>query len=123
MLRRISKVQTIALGFFLIILLGTGLLLLPISARGGETTTFLQAAFTATSATCVTGLAVVDTYSHWSLFGQIVILLLIQVGGLGFITIGVFFSIFLRRKIGLRERNLIQESVNTLDLGGTAGLV
>mgnify|MGYP002771074892 CR=1 FL=1 len=123
MLKRLSKAQTIALGFFLIIVTGTLLLMLPISSRSGEVTSFQEALFTATSATCVTGLVVVDTYQHWTMFGQVVILSLIQVGGLGFITIGVFFSIFLKRKIGLKERNLVQESVNTLQLGGVVRLV
>lgn len=123
MKHRLSRVQTIALGFLLIIAVGTILLMLPISSRNGECTGFFNAFFTATSSTCVTGLVVVDTYTHWSLFGQAVILLLIQIGGLGFITIGVFFSIFLKRRIGLKERNLIQESMNTLQIGGTVRLV
>ncbi len=123
MKQRLSRVQTIALGFLLIIAVGTILLMLPISSKNGEVTGFLNALFTATSSTCVTGLVVVDTYTHWSLFGQAVILLLIQIGGLGFITIGVFFSIFLKRRIGLKERNLIQESMNTLQIGGTVRLV
>lgn len=123
MLKRLSKTQTIALGFFIIIMIGTFLLMMPISSRSGEMTGFLDSLFTATSATCVTGLVVVDTYCHWNLLGQIVILTLIQIGGLGFITMGVFFSIFLKRKIGLKERNLVQESVNTLQIGGVVRLV
>ena len=123
MIRRLSKVQTIALGFFLIIVAGTLLLMLPIASRDGHSTGFLHALFTATSSTCVTGLVVVDTYTNWTLFGQVVILSLIQIGGLGFITIGMFFSIFLKRKIGLKERNLIQESVNTLQISGIVRLV
>lgn len=123
MIQRLSKVQTIALGFFLIIGTGTLLLMLPIASRSGQSTGLLNALFTATSSTCVTGLVVVDTYTNWTLFGQVVILLLIQTGGLGFITIGVFFSIFLKRRIGLKERNLIQESVNTLQIGGAVRLV
>lgn len=123
MLKRLSRTQTIALGFFIIICVGTLLLMLPISARSGAWTGWHDALFTATSATCVTGLVVVDTYQHWSVFGQMVILCLIQIGGLGFITMGMFFSIFLRRKIGLKERNLIQESVNGLQLGGVVRLV
>ena len=99
----LSQIQVIAGGFFIIILIGTLLLCLPIAARG-EAAGLLQALFTATSTTCVTGLIVVDTYRNWSLFGQAVILLLIQTGGLGFVTIGVFFSIYIRRTIGLRER-------------------
>lgn len=123
MIQRLSRVQTIALGFLLIIVMGTILLMLPFASRSGESAGFLNALFTATSSTCVTGLVVVDTYTNWTLFGQIVIILLIQIGGLGFITIGVFFSIFLKRRIGLKERNLIQESVNTLQIGGTVRLV
>lgn len=119
----LSRVQTIALGFLLIIVVGTLLLMLPISSKDGGCTGFLNAFFTATSSTCVTGLVVVDTYTNWSLFGQVIILLLIQIGGLGFITIGVCFSIFLKRRIGLKERNLIQESMNTLQIGGTVRLV
>lgn len=115
--------QTIAIGFLMIIAVGTVLLMLPAASRSGESTGFLNAFFTATSSTCVTGLVVVDTYTSWSLFGQMVILLLIQIGGLGFITIGVCFSIFLKRRIGLKERNLIQESMNTLQIGGTVRLV
>lgn len=123
MMKRLSKVQTIALGFFLIIVIGTILLMLPIASRDGHSAGFLNALFTSTSSTCVTGLVVVDTYTNWTLFGQVVILSLIQIGGLGFITIGMFFSIFLKRKIGLKERNLIQESVNTLQIGGMVRLV
>lgn len=123
MIKRLSKVQTIALGFFLIIVVGTILLMLPIASRDGQSTGFLNALFTATSSTCVTGLVVVDTYTNWTLFGQVVIIGLIQIGGLGFITIGMFFSIFLKRKIGLKERNLIQESVNTLQISGMVRLV
>ena len=119
--RRLSRVQTIALGFLLIIAAGTILLMLPIASRNGESVGFLNALFTATSSTCVTGLVVVDTYTTWTLFGQIIIILLIQIGG--FISIGVFFSIFLKRRIGLKERNLIQESVNTLQIGGAVRLV
>lgn len=123
MKHRLSRVQTIAIGFLLIIMVGTVLLMLPIASRDGSSTGFLNAFFTATSSTCVTGLVVVDTYTNWSLFGQAVILLLIQIGGLGFITISVFFAIFLKRRIGLKERNLIQESMNTLQIGGTVRLV
>lgn len=123
MAQRLSRVQTIALGFLLIIAAGTVLLMLPIASRSGQSAGFLNAFFTATSSTCVTGLVVADTYTAWSMFGQIVILVLIQIGGLGFITIGVCFSIFLKRRIGLKERNLIQESMNTLQIGGTVRLV
>lgn len=120
--RYLSQVQFIALGFFIMIMLGAFLLMTPWASRTGEGTPFLSALFTATSASCVTGLVVVDTSTHWSLFGQMVVLALIQVGGLGFISIGVFFSIVLRRKIGLRERGLIMESTNSLTIGGVVKL-
>lgn len=121
-LRRLNQVQFIAAGFFLIVLVGTCLLMLPIASRSGEWTNFRDAMFTATSATCVTGLVVYDTFTHWNLFGQLVILTLIQIGGLGFITIGVGFSILFRRRIGLRERDLLKESVNALEIGGIVKL-
>lgn len=121
--KKLTQMQIIAIGHFMVILVGTLLLQMPFSSRTGEATGFLTALFTATSATCVTGLVVVDTYQYWSLFGQIIILLMIQIGGLGFISIGIFFSMFLKRNIGLRERGLIQESFNTLQLGGAVKLV
>lgn len=118
----LSQTQVIAIGFLIMIVTGTFLLMLPISSRDGEWTRFLDALFTATSASCVTGLIVFDTFQHWSRFGQIVLILLIQTGGLGFVTIGVFFSILLRRRIGLKSRGLLQESVNTLQIGGVVRL-
>lgn len=118
-----THARKIALGFFLIIIVGTLLLMLPISSRSGEWTSLVNALFTATSATCVTGLVVFDTYQYWSIFGQLVIIVLIQIGGLGFITFGVGFSMFLKRKIGLARRNLIQESVSALKLAGVVKLV
>lgn len=118
----LTQTQFIAYGFMAIILTGTLLLMLPIASKNGTVTPFLNCLFTATSASCVTGLVVYDTWTHWSLFGQLVILTLIQIGGLGFITIGVFLSIILRRKIGLKERGLMQESVNTLQIGGMVKL-
>ncbi len=118
-----THARKIALGFFLIIIVGTLLLMLPISSRSGEWTSLVNALFTATSATCVTGLVVFDTYQYWSIFGQLIIIVLIQIGGLGFITFGVGFSMFLKRKIGLARRNLIQESVSALKLAGVVKLV
>lgn len=114
--------QMIAGGFFLIIFTGALLLMLPFACRPGESTSFLTALFTATSATCVTGLILVDTFSHWTLFGQLVILTLIQIGGLGFITLGVTVSMVLRKKIGLKERGLIRESLNVLEIRGAVRL-
>lgn len=120
--KHLSGMQLIAGGFFLIILIGTFLLMLPCAAKSGECTPFLTALFTAASATCVTGLIVVDTFSHWTLFGQLVLLLLIQIGGLGFITIGITVSMLLRRKIGLKERGLLRESFNIIELSGLVRL-
>lgn len=121
-LKNMSGMQLIALGFFILILIGALLLMLPVSSRQREVTPFLTALFTATSASCVTGLVLVDTYTHWSLFGQLVLLCLIQVGGLGFITVGTAVSIILRRKIGLKQRGWIRESFNVLDIGGVVRL-
>lgn len=120
--KKFTQTQMIVIGFLIIILTGTFLLMLPIAIRGPGGASFLDALFTVTSATCVTGLVVRDTYQYWTVFGQIVIMLLIQIGGLGFMTIGVFFSIILRRKIGLRTRGILQESVNTLQIGGIVRL-
>lgn len=120
--KRFSTTRMIALGFALIIALGTLLLSLPVAARTGESD-ILTALFTAVSATCVTGLAAADTYQHWTLFGQLVILCMIQVGGLGFMTIGVYIAVLLKRRIGLQERETLHESVNTLEIAGVVRLV
>lgn len=120
--KKLTQTQMIAWGYVLIILCGAVLLTLPVASRGGTATNFIDALFTATSASCVTGLVIADTFQHWSMFGQSVILILIQIGGLGFMTIGVFFAILLRRKIGLRTRGVLQESVNTLQIGGIVRL-
>lgn len=122
-LQKLNPTQVIALGFLLIILLGSFLLSLPIASKSGQWTGFLTTLFTATSATCVTGLVVVDTYTHWSVFGQLVILILIQIGGLGFISLGVFFMTFTKKNLTLRERGLVQESMNAIQLGGVVKLV
>lgn len=122
-LKHLSGMQLIALGFFLLILCGALLLMLPISSREGTSTPFTTALFTATSATCVTGLILEDTFTHWSTFGQIVLITLIQIGGLGFITIGTAVSLVLRRKIGLKQRGWIKESFNVLDIGGVVRLI
>ena len=119
---KMTRAQIIALGYFLVIAAGTVLLLLPISTEAGKSTGFLTALFTATSATCVTGLVVVDTSIHWTMFGQTVILAMIQIGGLGFVTIGVLFAMFLNKKITLKARGLLQESMNTSHVGGVVRL-
>lgn len=120
--KKLTQTQMIVVGYILIILTGSILLMLPISSREGMMTSFLESLFTATSAACVTGLVVVDTWTHWSLFGQIIVLILIQVGGMGFMTLGVYMAILLRRKIGLRTRGILQESINSLQIGGIVKL-
>ncbi len=119
----ISRTQMIILGFLAIILAGALLLMLPFATRPGEQTTFSGALFTSVSSTCVTGLIVYDTWTHWTLFGQLILLLLIQIGGLGFITIGSFAIALLGGRIDLAGRELIHESLSTLQLKGSVKLV
>ncbi|GAW98967.1 TrkH family potassium uptake protein [Secundilactobacillus mixtipabuli] len=110
--QRLSLPKALTLGFLMIILIGTILLSLPIATRGAQTTSILDALFTATSATCVTGLTLVSTAFHWSLFGQVVILFLMEIGGLGFMTFTVMLFLFMRRQMRLSTRLLAQESLN-----------
>ena len=121
--KEVTYPQVIALGFFILIAIGTALLMLPFASRDGHSAGLVNCMFTATSASCVTGLVVYDTYTQWSLFGQLVIISLIQIGGLGFMTILTMFSMFFKRKIGLKERSLLQESVNTMYIGGIVRLI
>ncbi len=114
--------MVVALGFLIIILTGAVLLTLPISARSGEPTDFLDALFTATSATCVTGLVTVGTATHWSGFGQVVILLLIQIGGLGFMSLASIASFLTRRTITLRERMVMSAGLNLTENAGIVRL-
>jgi len=116
--KKMSPTKLIVTGYVLLILIGTVLLMLPVSGRSGEATPLLGALFTATSATCVTGLSLYDTYSHWSGFGQAVILVLIQIGGLGFITLAIFAISLTKKKIGIRERFIVQESMAAPQVGG-----
>lgn len=116
--RQLTPVQIVVLSFISVILFGAILLTFPISSKTGEYTNFLTALFTATSATCVTGLVVVDTGTYWSLFGQIVILILIQIGGLGYMTIATFFLLFSHRKISLKQRFVLKEGLNVYKLSG-----
>ena len=109
---RITPVQFIPLSFLFAIAVGTLLLLLPFATAKGETTGFLTALFTATTSTCVTGLVVVDTYAHWSTFGQAVILLLIQIGGLGVVAVGSMLMVLGKRKFSFSERKLLGNSLN-----------
>ena len=113
----------IALGFLAIILILAALLMLPVSSASGTMTDPLTALFTATSAVCVTGLVVVDTATHWSLFGKLVLITGIQIGGLGVMTVMALVSMLLGQRIGLRQRTLLQESVASLHIGGIVRLV
>jgi len=108
--------KLIALVFAIIILLGAGLLMLPAASRSGSSCGFLPALFTATSATCVTGLSLFDTYTQWSGFGQVVILLLIQLGGLGFMSIASLVVFIFHRRVGLKERMVIAQALSVNDL-------
>lgn len=118
-----SYTRMIAFGFLAVILMGTLLLSLPIAARSGDRTPLIDCFFTATSATCVTGLTVLDTYMHWSSFGHVIILGLIQIGGLGFMTIITMFSIFTRKHISLYERRLLMQSAGTIRLSGIITMI
>lgn len=113
----------IAGGFFLVIILGTLFLKLPISAAKGQTVAWTDALFTATTSVCVTGLVTVPTYSTWSFFGQLVILILVQIGGLGVISFTILFMQFLGKKIGLREQQLIRDAYNLDTTNGLSVLV
>ena len=120
---KLTSWQFIAIGYVAVILIGSFLLALPISTRDGSWTPYLHALFTSVSATCVTGLAVYDTYIHWSLFGQIVILLLIQIGGVGFMTIITLFSLLIRRNIGIYERRILMQSSGSMRATGVIKLI
>ena len=110
--------RIIIFGFFLLIMSGALLLMLPVATKDGSGASFLDALFTATSATCVTGLVVHDTYQYWSFFGQAVILLLIQFGGMGIVTVAISLSIISGKKISLRQRFIMQESISAPHMSG-----
>lgn len=119
---RISAFQTIILGFICVILIGTVLLMLPCSTKENICTSFHDALFTAVSAVCVTGLIVKDTGSYWSTFGQTIIILLIQIGGLGVVTIAVVFAMLSGKKISLMQRSTMQSSISAPKVGGIVRL-
>ena len=119
----LTTAQLILLGFLIVVLVGSGLLALPISAADGQPVPYIDALFTATTATCVTGLVTVPTVSTWSTFGHVVILLLIQIGGLGVVTIISSMMMLLRRKIGISTRLLIQDAFNLNTLSGLVRFV
>ena len=118
----LSTYQILVLGFAGLILSGVALLMTPYASKSGGTLRFVDALFTATSAVCVTGLVVVDTGTYFSVFGQSVILLLIQIGGLGVMTVATLVAVLSGKKINLKERLLIQEATNQLDLAGVVRL-
>lgn len=120
--KHLTTFQSIFLGFFLIIIIGSLLLMLPISSVSGKVTPFNESLFTATSAVCVTGLVVHDTGSYWSTFGQAVILILIQIGGLGVITVAASFALLSGRKISLMQRSTMQEAIAAPKIGGIVRL-
>ncbi len=116
--RHLTSFQIITLGFAGVILVGALLLMLPISSKNGQVTPFNQAVFTSTSAVCVTGLVVQDTASYWSAFGQGIILVLIQIGGLGVVTVGVCFALLSGKKISLMQRSTMQDALSAPKMGG-----
>lgn len=120
--KHLSSFQIIILGFMAVILTGTFLLMLPVSTQGEGGASFMDALFTATSATCVTGLVVQDTATYWSGFGQAVILSLIQIGGMGVVTVAVAVTIVSGKKIGLMQRSTMQESIAAPQVGGIVRL-
>lgn len=122
MKRTFSSIRVIALGYAAVVLIGTALLALPVASVQQGSAGIPDALFTAVSASCVTGLVVRNTATDWTAFGQTVILVLIQIGGLGFMTIATGFSMLLRRRLGLRERQIMQESINVDNIGKIASL-
>ncbi len=119
---RFTSFQIIILGFAAVIIIGALLLMLPVSSKAGIITPFNEALFTSTSAICVTGLVVQDTATYWSWFGQGIILVLIQIGGLGVITIAVSFALLSGRKISLMQRSVMQEAISAPKVGGIVRL-
>ncbi len=118
----LDPAKFLVLGFAAIILAGAALLCFPFASAEGKSTDFLTSLFTATSAVCVTGLVVVDTATHWSFWGQLIILILIQTGGLGIMTMATLFFLLMGKRIGFKERILIKEGLNQLDVAGVVKL-
>lgn len=116
--QNISPMKLILGGYCAIILIGTLLLALPVATRGPGSTSISDCFFTATSATCVTGLVRYDTYTHWTLFGQLVILVLLQIGGLGFMTVAISVLVIAKRRISLNQRSIMQNSISAPQIGG-----
>lgn len=116
--RFFSSSRTIIFGFALVILIGTLLLMLPISSKERVITPFFDCLFTATSSTCVTGLVVYDTATHWSMFGQLIILFMIQIGGMGIVTMAIVVTMLSGKKINLTQRSAMKESISANKVGG-----
>ena len=116
--QNISPMKLILGGYCAIILIGTMLLALPAATKGPGGTAISDCFFTATSATCVTGLVRYDTFTHWTLFGQLVILMLLQIGGLGFMTVAISVMVVARRRISLNQRSIMQNSISAPQIGG-----
>ena len=123
LINKIKPGRIIVLGFLLVILLGTMLLMLPISINDGASVSLIDALFTSTSAVCVTGLIAVDTADTFTVFGRTIVAMLIQIGGLGVTSVGVGFILLMRKKVGIKERTLIKESMNLDSLKGLVKLV
>ena len=121
-LRRLSSSQVIILTFALAILLGSFLLMLPTSTQDGLGASFFDALFTSTSAVCVTGLVVHDTATYWSGFGQMVILLLIQIGGMGIVTLAIAITSISGKRISLKQRSTMQEAISAPKVGGIVSM-
>jgi len=119
---KLQPAQVLVLGFAILIMLGATLLNLPIASLNGKSIGFIDALFTSASAVCVTGLSVVNTAAHWTLFGKIVILVLIQIGGLGFMTMATLVALLLGKKITLKERLIMQEELNQFTMQGLVKL-
>ena len=120
--KRLSSSQIIILGFAALILLGSLLLMLPISTQDGKGAGFMDALFTATSAVCVTGLIVQDTATYWSAFGQTILITLIQIGGMGVVTVAIAISLLSGKRISLKQRSTMQEAISAHKVGGIVRL-
>ena len=115
--RKLSFTQYLVCGYLMLILIGAAILMLPISSREHIVTPFLECCYAATSALSGTGLTLYDTYTHWSLFGQIIVLIIIQIGGIGFMSMAIFALSFTSKKIGLKQRVTMRESVSGMGGG------
>ncbi|MCD3217745.1 Trk family potassium uptake protein [Clostridium botulinum C] len=120
--KRLTPVQTLAIGFFIVIMVGTMLLMLPIASKSGVITPFVDAFFTSTSAVCITGLTTLNTAGYWNYFGTTIIIILIQVGGLGFMSFTTLIALLLGKRITLKERLVMQEAMNSFSLQGLVKL-